>query len=657
MTNWFTRLLRFRSVLAAAALGLVGTLIFRDFLFGDALLLYTDVGSDSIQSYYPEFVHLSDYIRTVGYPSWSFYVGMGQDLAYLAGYLVWQPVTWLPKGWIAHAFAWQHLAKVVLAGLLFFRFLQLRGLRSPAPLLGSLLLAFSGYMAIGSCWYPLADEVVAFAAVLLGCELALQRGRWLLLLFSVAATGMLNPFFLYLCALLLVCYVPLRLFAEHGWSTRPIVRGSLLLGTVALVAVAVGAVITLPYLHVVLNSPRGLRTSSATTPLFATPVFGFESAIHYLTALYRAIANDLIGAGSHFRGWNNYLEAPVSYCGLVSLLLIPQIFRGASTRSRVIAALVLLLLLVPTVFPWFRHLFWLFKGNYYRTYSLFWILVVITFAVVALSRYATGFKLSMWLLGGTTAVLIAVLFVPILDSHHLIEHHVRDSAAIYLLAYAAMLVAGQLTKRPRLAAYGVVVLTSVELIAFNRISVLHREFVTKSELRARAGYNDETVEAIRDIETEDQSLFFRITKPRPALVTPTVSLNDALVFGYYGTSSYSSFNNANYTDFLTATGEVRANSEMHTRWALGTLNNPLLSTFAAEKYALVDDPAFLRDTLSYRFVRQYDANYLFVNELAVPLGLSFTRYIAEEEFLRLPVHARAEILLRAVVLRPGETHG
>src|SRR5207247_10532062 len=125
------------------------SLIFLDFLFNGAVLLYKDIGNDSINSYYPDFVHLSNYIRNRGFPSWSFHVGMGQDLAYATGYLIWQPVSWLPKELIARALVFQHLGKILIVGLLFFRFLQLRRLRAPAPFLGSLLLFFSSYIFMG----------------------------------------------------------------------------------------------------------------------------------------------------------------------------------------------------------------------------------------------------------------------------------------------------------------------------------------------------------------------------------------------------------------------------------------------------------------------------------------------------------------------------
>src|SRR6266478_1619840 len=112
----------------AAFIVAIGAVIYRNFLFGDQVLLYKDIGADSVNDSYPYFVHLSDYIRQNGFPSWSFCVGMGQSLYYLIGDLIWEPVVWLPREWIAHALVYQHLAKTLIAGLLFFGFLRTRGL-------------------------------------------------------------------------------------------------------------------------------------------------------------------------------------------------------------------------------------------------------------------------------------------------------------------------------------------------------------------------------------------------------------------------------------------------------------------------------------------------------------------------------------------------
>jgi len=163
----------------AAALFVLSLLIFRDFVFGEKVLLYKDTGNDSINDYYPWFAHLSDYLRDTGLPCWSFFVGMGQTIYYAIGYFVLDPVVWLPKTWIAHALVYQHLGKILVTGLLLLRFLELRGLDFCAAAVGSLFVSLSAYMSIGSCWPVFADEVVCFSFLLLAIEQTIVRGRWI----------------------------------------------------------------------------------------------------------------------------------------------------------------------------------------------------------------------------------------------------------------------------------------------------------------------------------------------------------------------------------------------------------------------------------------------------------------------------------------------
>jgi len=72
-----TRLATWVTILAVLALGVV---IFRDFLFGDKIPLYVDMGGDSADIFYPYHILHSEYLRQLGMFSWSFQVGMGQNL-------------------------------------------------------------------------------------------------------------------------------------------------------------------------------------------------------------------------------------------------------------------------------------------------------------------------------------------------------------------------------------------------------------------------------------------------------------------------------------------------------------------------------------------------------------------------------------------------
>jgi uncharacterized membrane protein YfhO len=640
---------RFSILLVAGCLALVGALVFRDFLFGNALLLYKDSGSDSINDYYPSFVHLSDYLRIQGLPSWSFYVGMGHDLYYLAGYVILEPVTWLPKDLIAHGLIYQHLTKVLIAGLLFYRFLQLRGVHLAASLLGSVLVAFSAYMCMGTCWNPFADEVVCFAALLLAVEIALKPGRWFVFSLAVALVGFLDAFHLYLCAIFLLLYVPARLFGQYGWQPRAILRVCLLLALAAILGVGLSSFFTLPSLYFALNSPRTSGPTSTFSLASSFPIFGRESQLHYITAALRPFANDILGTAEPFRGWQNYLEAPLSYCGLLCLILLPQIFVGATRRQRVIAGLFLLGTVTTTIFPWFRYLFWLFQGNYYRALSLFSILGTVTLSATIFSRYLEGRRFNLWLLGATTIVVVGTLFLPVEELQRRLDPALTQQATIFLLCYAGLLVVGQLLRRPFIIGAVIVALVAVELTLFDYITVSRRQVVTKDELAMRVGYNDETVDALRDIRAEDNSSFYRITKIRPSSLGVLPSLNDAMVFAYYGTPYYSSFNNINYINFLLAVEAIPPNSEIDTRYSVGLLNDSTLSLFAGEKYVLTNAPIPWQRALQYEFVKHYDKDYLFRNARFLPLGLTFARYIPEDVFLKLPTREKPEVLLRAVV--------
>jgi uncharacterized membrane protein YfhO len=228
------------------------------------------------------------------------------------------------------------------------------------------------------------------------------------------------------------------------------------------------------------------------------------------------------------------------------------------------------------------------------------------------------------------------------------------------MGYAALLIAGQLLKRQKIVVWIVIGLVAAELAYFNRITVSDRPTVTKQELNERIGYNDETVDAIRDIKASDQS-FFRITKTWNSSPGMYQGLNDAMVFGYYGTTSYSSFNNLDYIRFLVAVDAISTtNMARDTHWSQGLLGHRLLLTFACEKYVLTQDPAPFQTTGPYEFVKSYNTVYAFRNRLFLPLGLTFNRYLPEDVFLRLPSAVKPGALLHAVVLadkNAGDTLG
>jgi uncharacterized membrane protein YfhO len=126
-----------------------------------------------------------------------------------------------------------------------------------------------------------------------------------------------------------------------------------------------------------------------------------------------------------------------------------------------------------------------------------------------------------------------------------------------------------------------------------------------------------------------------------------------MLLDYYSTSSYSSFNNLNYIRFLKTVDAIPTNLETDTRWAVGLAGNFVLSMFACEKYALVEDPLPFRKAPQYELLRQYGKYYLLRNNLFLPLGLTFTHYLPEDLFRQLSRDEKEQVLLVVAVL-PNE---
>jgi hypothetical protein len=53
---------------------------FQGLSFSQKILLFLDLGADSINIIYTNLMHYADYIKSEGMPAWSFKAGMGQNI-------------------------------------------------------------------------------------------------------------------------------------------------------------------------------------------------------------------------------------------------------------------------------------------------------------------------------------------------------------------------------------------------------------------------------------------------------------------------------------------------------------------------------------------------------------------------------------------------
>lgn len=644
---------------AALLLVLLAALALQPFLALRKTYLFKDIGSDSLTHVYPMLVHLSDYLRSDGFPRWSFRQGMGQNLI---GRDLGDPFNWLlaalPRNAIAPALAYVEALKMVLAGLCFRAFLRRAGMGAYAALVGALGYAFCGYVVLGGPFGVLGTETLYLAFLLLAWERLWQEGRWRMWAVAVALLAALQPLDLWVCGWFFLACLSARRLSTPAARPSSAALARILGGT--LTGLAMSAVIMLPSLRQMLQSPRVGGSASLFRGLVTEPLVALADPHVLWTALLRLFANDMAGTGDAFRGWQNYFEAPLFYCGLPMLLLVPLFFLHAPRRARYAALGPALFVLLPVLFPFVRHLVWAFTGDYFRTYSLCVVCFLLWFGAQALDgllrrERAAPFLPLVLALAWLVALLIASRAIPLA--------HPPALAAIALLPVYALLLAALEQPRLRRAAQRLLLLVFCgELVGMARLTLDLRPVMTGPELRQRAGYQDASLDALAFIEAR-ASGFYRVHKTFSSAPVYHVSLNDSKVQRFRGTLSYHSFNPPAYIGFLAEMDQLDPHDEIQTRWAVGLANAPLLLTWASTRYVLhrefTGPPA--PDTIrweDYGYVPQalFDDVRVLENRFFLPFGFTSEAWLPYAEFHRLDYPRKEAALFAAAVLAdPPET--
>jgi hypothetical protein len=631
---------------------LIASFLYNDFLFGKNVFLFKDIGSDSYNFDYPKLYNLADYWEKYGSPSWSFEQGLGQNM-----HPYWfDPFTFLlvigGKQSIANNLIYVFLLELLLAGMLFYLFLRTRKVEGFLAVLGALLYAFSGYMVLGTTWQMsvFGTEVVYAAFLLFALEKFISEKNWYFIPLPIAMISVHLPFYLYLYTLLIIIYYTLRFVENQQWNFGKWFIGLATIGIISVLGVGIGAFMFGSNLFQMIESPRGSGEFAYTNKLITQPVLALADSVQRSTNFMRLFSTNMIGNAETFRGWNNYMEAPMFYCGLLSLVAAPQVFYFGNSRTRIIYGVLLGLCFWIMLFPYFRYTFWLFTGDYYRTLGLFTLFALLYLNLKAIQQILEEKKIGFFVLLATVVILFVILFG--FAPNENLNKSLQKTAALMIVLYAGVLFLIS-KKALQSVGLGLLLLICMGEMAFfsNNTTVNKRNRATKQEMNeAGNGYNDSTVDAVAYLKKIDPSPFYRIEKEYASGTSIHVSLNDAKIQGYYSSRTYQSFNQLNYVRFMKSVKLLNPTDETSSRWITGLFGSPLLQRLCVVKYYLANAPNTFADYTRMNM----DSVALFGNvkvlklKDTLPLGITFDSYISEDKFEKLDSTNRQAILLQAI---------
>lgn len=637
-----------------AFLGIIAFIVFKDFIFLKKIYLHKDIASDSLNASWPFMMHTLDYMKENGFPTWSFNFGMGQNMSTFGFYDPLDAVLYLfSKPMIMKLLVWKEIFKIIVSGVLFYKFLKLLNLNNFSALIGGLLYACSGYMVVGSAWFIFSFEAFVLALLLWSFEQYFTKNKWYWLPLPVFLIGVSRPFNFWLFGLFLLVYIILRIY-QSGMKRDTKTLGTFFLKLAGLVVLGIGlsAPLFLDHVQAMIDSPRGSGPDSFFATLSSGPMFKTADKNQFGTSMMRLFSSDMLHAGNAFRGWGNYLEAPIFYCGIISLLLFPQVFQFLDKTVKRVFAIVLAIWILPIIFPYFRQAIWIFSGDYYRGYSIFVSITFILFGLTALHHILTKSKINIPLLFISLGVLLVLLNYPYFVDKSSVDQKIYFITSILLILYTLLFWA--IGKKADNQSYKFVLLAlvSFELCYFSWYTVNNqRSHLSRTETKADYGYNDKSKDAVAFIKSQDKSPFYRIDKSFTSSPTIHWGLNDALVFNYFGTACYNSFNQKNYINYFKTSNIISQVNESESRWAPGLINHFILEALNGVKYLITKDRSNPAWQNAFDSLAKFGDILVLKSKNALPIGFAYSKYVKLSDFALLSPLQKQVISTKACILK------
>lgn len=625
--------------------------LYWEFIIKDISYLMTIY--DGLHQTWPYMSNISDYLRTDGFPMWSFSIGLGSVLGTdWFGNLFYGIPILLGRDIIPSIMIYMQIAKIILAALFFFLFLKKLNLHYYACVLVTVTYSFCGIMITRGAWTKYSTECFIFAFILYSIEIYFRDKKWYLIPISISfAINSFGVYYVYLYTILLFIYATTRYIYSNKFNCKEYLIYILKCGGLFIFGVFMSALFLVPYIFNMFQASRFEQTSDGVNFLsFILNFFKLNSLEVYLSEFYRFYSSDSLGIFYKYSGASdNYLSAPLFYCGLIILLIIPQSFYFANKKLRILLSFAVITALLYLIFPNINLLFNGFMYVSFKFSSLWICIVLLVIAAYTINEIIKRRTINTKLLIITSITLIGLFLsfsITLIDFEINFEKGIAILIVIFLVIYSLILYYYKGIKQKNIALTILFVFIVIEAYIFSSITINSsiswvEDTINNFDNKTRKGcYFDYSIEALNYIKQTDNN-FYRISKQYS-----DIYYCDPLFNNYYGSSYYDTFVNKSYVEFCSKLNI--ANSNTSNILMLGLKDRTLLETLTAHKYYIADSD--YKPPLGYEYYTSSGDKAVYKNKYSLPLGFAYNKYILSRDFDNLDNLAKDMALLDAVVV-------
>ncbi len=635
------------TVLLLASLIYLG--LYGFFLFGNAVYMYSDIGSDSLSSSYPIITMLSRLFQERQFSFYTLESGLGSDTS--ATFLQYiNPLKFLLLNFGKESFPLSVLLFVFLQHVFtavfaygFFR--SLLKAKRPA-VFAALIWGYTSYIIVWGQNYSFGVCILLFTASMFFLQLLLSRPSrlyFMLLTFTLALFIFSNYYFFYMTGVFTIFYVIFFTLSVKGKKNRFVrmIKSLFTLALSALFSMAIACAAILPIVMNFLGSARTGDTMGFDLKALLTP-YSMKALFTFLGRFFSA---SIMGSGSEFTGYLNFYETALLFTS--SLFFFALIFVLTRKKSMIQTILAVLLAAGMLYCPAAGKL--LTFNVFSQRYSF-----MICFAEVI----AIGFLLKDILtldMKTVPAFYCSVLGTPILTAGLLWLLYMQRNALGYtvnkfaflasvasIAVWTFWLILAGLMKNKRPATVVGVLLLCAELLVANQAAIYDRAYLTKTDYETNY-FNDGTQDAVEKIKKADSGLYRMNTS------TEYDYANEGLVDDFNATTAYSNTNPQSIVSLSRAFG----NYQLSSNFFIAGCEQYYLYTLLAGKYLVYDLPDKASDSpepFCFKETDRTETNATFENVNALPFGYLYREEMDGADFVTMNTYERTRALTRSYVL-------
>lgn len=676
--------------------------IFRDYLYGNDLMIFNDIGSDTWQQYIMNYTSIVNHLRDGSFSLWDFNNGLGINQF---NFNLFDPFLMLLYGvgvvlGPAHMLLYINviqILKIMVAAFAFYWFLSQFSFSVPSKMITSYAYALNGFLLVWGQHYQFGTVVIYFPLMLLFCEKFIQKKKGKALFpVMVFLCGIYSVYFTYMCLAATGLYLLFRILMLDGLTWKERIQRFLLGCAEMIMGVGMSLVVFLPMAEVLLDVSSRLESDGTGLLDFLRQCFTPYSRKFYLSMLKRMFSSNLQNGYGLAKGPQqyvmNYYEDPVLFCSTLAVFLNVQflaVLRKADMTKRAkrvlygVAALILVGTALPvggTVFNYFtlptqRYTFVLmtvflllmaWMWDYMRKGGK--LNLVLILAVTALMGWAywcgyeqAGFQeyrtniLILTVTGILTAVCLTLLcFLKDTQIRNVILGVMGVVLVVNVVSEGGTNYQNRVTMKKTDVPAEVMVQETQryeEMRTSDDKEIKYRAEIEKPQDFFREMYRVDLADCLNYLKENDPT-FYRVEKD---YISGTVSM-DSSGQGYRGISTYNSVMNGNVKEFVeTCYPELFfADHNHYTFW--NNVDDNWLAAFLGVKYILSGNGE--PDETKYKLLDQVGSLYIHENVLDAQTAHFYTQDISEESLKELCTEEnREEPLGEAIALEDGTEIG